>query len=191
MGQLKPGYNLQIATNSQFVLSYNVYQNPTDTRTMIPFLNSIQETYGHLPEYIVADAGYGSESNYKAIIDDFNRTPLITYGMFIKDKTKNIKVTSLILKIGTMTKLMTNSFVRIINAGFKRYAYRHDKYGYKRDFKLYECDDCSECPLKNQCMNFNSKQTKIMKIITGNILNPKLTKSFQNQKQKYLQSKKN
>ena len=37
-GQLKPGYNLQIATNSQFVLSYNVYQNPTDTRTMIPFL---------------------------------------------------------------------------------------------------------------------------------------------------------
>ena len=82
---------------------------------MIPFLNSIQEIYGHLPEYIVADAGYGSESNYKAIIDDFNRTLLITYGMFIKDKTKNIKVTSLILKIGTMTKLMTNSFVRIIN----------------------------------------------------------------------------
>ena len=35
-----------------------------------------------------------SESNYKAIIDDFNRTPLIIYGMFIKDKTKNIKVTS-------------------------------------------------------------------------------------------------
>ena len=41
---------------------------------MIP-LNSIQETYGHLPEYIVADA-YGSEANYMAIIDDFNRTPL-------------------------------------------------------------------------------------------------------------------
>ena len=35
-GQLKPGYNLQIATNSQFVLSI-MYQNPTDTRTMIPF----------------------------------------------------------------------------------------------------------------------------------------------------------
>ena len=190
-GQLKPGYNLQIATNSQFVLSYNVYQNPTDTRTMIPFLNSIQETYGHLPEYIVADAGYGSESNYKAIIDDFNRTPLITYGMFIKDKTKNIKVTSLILKIGTMTKLMTNSFVRIINAGFKRYAYRHDKYGYKRDFKLYECDDCSECPLKNQCMNFNSKQTKIMKNYNWEYFKSQINKSFQNQKQKYLQSKKN
>ena len=36
--------------------------------------------------------------------------------------------------------------------GFKRYAYRHDKYGFKRDFKLYECDDCSECSLKHQWM---------------------------------------
>ena len=48
-GQLKPGYNLQIATNSQFVFLI-IISNPTDTRTMIPFLNSIQETYGHLPE---------------------------------------------------------------------------------------------------------------------------------------------
>ncbi|MEN0320751.1 transposase, partial [Staphylococcus aureus] len=42
-------------------------------------------------EYIVADAGYGSEQNYMAIIDDFNKTPLITYGMFIKDKTRKFK----------------------------------------------------------------------------------------------------
>ena len=44
--------------------------------------------------------------------------------------------------------------------GFKRYAYRDDKYGFKRDFKLFECDDCSECTLKHQCMNFNSKTNK-------------------------------
>ncbi|CXY54128.1 IS1272 transposase [Staphylococcus aureus] len=164
-GQLKPGYNLQIATNSQFVLSYNVYQNPTDTRTMIPFLNSIQETYGHLPEYIVADAGYGSESNYKAIIDDFNRTPLITYGMFIKDKTKKYKSDIFNTQNWNYDEI-NDEFICPNNKrlGFKRYAYRHDKYGYKRDFKLYECDDCSECPLKNQCMNFNSKTNKkIMK----------------------------
>ena len=145
-GQLKPGYNLQIATNSQFVLSYNVYQNPTDTRTMIPFLNSIQETYGHLPEYIVADAGYGSEPNYMAIIDDFNRIPLITYGMFIKDKTKNIKATSLTLKIGVMTKLTMNIFVQTISDWvLKDMPIAMINMGL-RDFKLYECDDCSECP---------------------------------------------
>ena len=25
---------------------------------------------------------------------------------------------------------------------------------FKRDFKLYECDDCSECPLKHQCIKY-------------------------------------
>ena len=53
-----------------------------------------------------------------AIIDDFNRIPLITYGMFIKDKTKNIKATSLTLKIGIMTKLTMNIFVQTM-LGFK------------------------------------------------------------------------
>lgn len=51
----------------------------------------IQNTFGYLPEHIVADAGYDSEQNYMAIIDDFNKTPLITYGMFIKDKTRKFK----------------------------------------------------------------------------------------------------
>lgn len=46
-GQLKPGYNLQIATNAQFILSYDIFQNPTDTRTLIPFLTKIKETFGH------------------------------------------------------------------------------------------------------------------------------------------------
>ncbi|MGW9857413.1 hypothetical protein ACUXIR_001869 [Staphylococcus hominis] len=68
-----------------------MYQNPTDTRTMLPFLNSIQKIYGHLPEYIVADEDYGSKPNYMAIIDDFNQTLLITYGIFIKDKSNKYK----------------------------------------------------------------------------------------------------
>ncbi len=160
-GQLKPGYHLQIATNSQFVLSYDVYQNPTDTRTMIPFLTLIKGTYGHLPEYIVADAGYGSEPNYMAIINEFNRTPLITYGMFIKDKTNKYK-SDIFNTHNWEYDEINDEFIcpNHKRLGFKRYAYRHDKYGFRRDFKLYECDDCSECPLKNDCMKSNSQSNK-------------------------------
>ncbi|MBR7798383.1 transposase, partial [Agaribacter marinus] len=63
-GQLKAGYNVQIATEGQYTLAYDVFPNPTDTRTFIPFLNNIEERYFKLPKYIVADAGYGSEQNY-------------------------------------------------------------------------------------------------------------------------------
>ncbi len=44
-GQLSSGQ--QIATNSQFVLSYDLFQNPTDTRTLIPFLTMIQNTFSY------------------------------------------------------------------------------------------------------------------------------------------------
>ena len=39
-------------------------------------------------------------------------------------------------------------------------------------------------------MNFNSKQTKIMKNYNWEYFKSQINKSFQNQKQKYLQSKK-
>ncbi|TCI23942.1 IS5/IS1182 family transposase, partial [Exiguobacterium sp. SH5S4] len=35
-GQLKPGYNVQIATEGQYTLAYDVYPNPTDMKTLIP-----------------------------------------------------------------------------------------------------------------------------------------------------------
>src|SRR5699024_2540870 len=40
-GQLKAGYNLQIATEGQYALAYYIFPNPTDKRTFIPFLNTI------------------------------------------------------------------------------------------------------------------------------------------------------
>ena len=51
-GQLKAGYNLQIATENQFVLHYDVFSNPTDTKTLLPLL----ETYPHDLKTVVADA---------------------------------------------------------------------------------------------------------------------------------------
>ncbi|KAA5683570.1 transposase, partial [Pseudomonas aeruginosa] len=77
-GQLKPGYNVQIATEGQYTLAYDVFPNPTDTRTFIPFLDKIEKHFFDLPDYIVADAGYGSEQNYHDVLENRKRTPLIT-----------------------------------------------------------------------------------------------------------------
>ncbi|MCS5465271.1 transposase [Enterococcus lactis] len=54
-GQLKAGYNLQIATNNQYILGYDVFPNPTDTRTLTPFLSTLKRSIS-MPEFIVADA---------------------------------------------------------------------------------------------------------------------------------------
>ena len=39
-GQTKPGYNLQIGTENQYITDFGLFSNPTDTLTLIPFLLS-------------------------------------------------------------------------------------------------------------------------------------------------------
>ncbi|MCG0733992.1 transposase [Lactiplantibacillus plantarum] len=36
-GQLKPGYNLQVASQNQYALYYRLFSKPTDTRTLVPY----------------------------------------------------------------------------------------------------------------------------------------------------------
>ena len=82
-GQVKAGYNLQIATENQFVLHYDVFSNPTDTKTLLPLL----ETYPHDLKTVVADAGYGSEENLLRL-DEKEVNHLIKYAIFDKEQKK-------------------------------------------------------------------------------------------------------
>lgn len=162
-GQLKAGYNLQIATNNQFVLGYDVFWNPTDTRTLDPFLHTMKHTFNHLPKYIVADAGYGSESNYECLADTYERQALIPYNTYHKEQKKKYKDD--VMHPDHWVYHETDDYYTCPNGRrlpFKRYTIRTDKYGYKRRFKIYECEDCHDCPLMNLCKTSASSQPKQM-----------------------------
>ncbi len=64
-GQLKPAYNVQISTNNQYIASYSIHQNATDTNTLIDHVSQHIRQFGQKPNNITADAGYGSEQNYQ------------------------------------------------------------------------------------------------------------------------------
>lgn len=85
-GQLKAGYNVQIATENQFTLHTQIYPNPTDTRTFIPFLDSLPEEV-QPTDYIIADAGYGSQENLD-YMEESEWTGFIKYGMYEKEQKK-------------------------------------------------------------------------------------------------------
>lgn len=153
-GQLKAAYNVQAATYNQFVLAYGIFQNPGDTRTLGDFIKIIEEMNGDIPEYIVADAGYGSESNYEMIIDEFERTPLIPYNMVLKEQKKKYKeniFNSANWKYDEINDqyICPDNKILFLNG----YRYRTDKYGFVRKFKEYLSYDCIDCPLRQECMN--------------------------------------
>ena len=80
-GQTKPGYNVQIATENQFITNYGIYWRPTDWGTLIPFLNSFKEKYGNQSKEVVADSGYGNEQNY-AYMEGEDMEAYVKYPMF-------------------------------------------------------------------------------------------------------------
>jgi transposase len=164
-GQLKPGYNVQIATENQYVLAYDVFPNPTDTKTLNPFLDHFLDKHKELPEYIVADAGYGSEENYMYIHDVLHKTPLITYSGYYKENKKKVKNDP--YRVENWLYLEEEDLY-ICPAkrpvAFKRYSRRTDKGGFVRDFKVYECEDCRACTVRNHCTKAKSEQNRQIQV---------------------------
>lgn len=137
--ELKPGYNLQIATHNQFVLDYALYSNPTDTRTLVPFLAQFHSL--DFFDHIVADAGYGSEYNYTTIIDQFEKQPVIPYTTYQKEQKRKYK-TDPTKSQNWQYNAEDDYYIDHLGVRFSFYRYSKstDKYGFKRDFKLYRAD---------------------------------------------------
>lgn len=144
-GQLKPAYNLQIATNNQFVLGFGLFQRPTDTKTLIPFLSTLSNTNA-LAEHIVADAGYGSEANYRTIEDNYqHHQAIIPYGTMLKEQSRQWQSDD--RKVMNWTYFAEDDYYidqRGVRFNFQRYSQRTDNSGVTRDFKIYRAEKFDE-----------------------------------------------
>lgn len=160
-GQLKAGYNIQIATNQQYVLGFGIFSNPTDTRTLNPFLTSLKTQYGTLPKYIVADAGYGSENNYESVIDEHECIPIIPYNTFYREQKKTVREDAYRTQNWTY-HAEEDIYICPENRALelKRHYSRTDRYGYQREYKIYESVSCEGCPVKLLCKKNESNRKK-------------------------------
>ncbi|WP_096186249.1 IS1182 family transposase [Evansella halocellulosilytica] len=151
-GQLKAGYNVQLATENQYALAYDVFPNPTDVRTLIPFLDRIENDFFELPRYIVADAGYGSEQNYQDVHENREREALITFNTYRKEKTKKYqKDPSNSANWAYDEEKDAFTCPNGQQVSFLYTSQKKDRYGFTRTVKVYECEDCSSCPLRAEC----------------------------------------
>jgi len=135
-GQLKPAYNVQIATNNQFITGIGMFQNPTDTRTLIPFIKQLEENHT-LGDVVVADAGYGSENNYQ-YLDDSSKKYVIPYSTMLKENSKKWKSDE--KKVMNWNYYEKDDYyinLQGVRFNFNAYRIRTDKYGFKRYFKEY------------------------------------------------------
>jgi hypothetical protein len=86
-GQLKPAYNIQIGAENSFVVGYDIFPNPADTRTLKPHMRKQKKRLGQDPKRVIADAGYGSEENF-AYLENKRITAIVKYPLLGKEVSK-------------------------------------------------------------------------------------------------------
>jgi transposase len=150
-GQLKPGYNLQISTKQQFILHYSLHQKPTDTTTLIPHLQSFEMQYGHLPATLTADAGYGSEENYR-YLEDNQVEAYVKYNYFDQEQKKGNKKkpfkTQLLHYNAEEDYVVCPMGQHMLPIGTRR---RKTSTGYQQEYTIYQAANCQGCPLRPVC----------------------------------------
>lgn len=150
-GQTKPGYNVQIATENQYIVNMQMYWNPTDTTTLPDFLLHGKELTGIMPDDCIADSGYGSEENYEFMLQN-DITGYVKYNWFHKEQHRPFRDDPFRQEnmyynededyyVCPMGQHMTLAGVtrKVSGNGFASYSHR------------YRAQRCTGCPLRSQC----------------------------------------
>ena len=160
-GQLKPAYNLQHGVDSEYITWLTINPNPTDTKTLIPFLKDMEQNLGFKYTEIVADAGYESEENY-LFIEANGQTAFIKPNNYEISKKRRFKTD--IGKMENMDYDKENDFYICKNN--RKLTAQYEKKGktatgYRRTTTVYKCSDCSGCPYKTDCIKGNNCKTSM------------------------------
>lgn len=150
-GQTKPGYNLQIGTEGQFITDFALFPNPTDTLTYIPFMVTFKNRYGVLPSTEIADSGYGSEENYRFMEEHgieafvkYNRFHIEQRPRYVQDPFRsenfyyNEKEDYCVCPMGQHMSRIGQRRVKTAS-------------GYVSERHRYQAKNCNGCPLRSLC----------------------------------------
>lgn len=176
-GQLKPGYNIQIGVDSEYIMGAGIFSNRNDSNTLIPFLQETERSLCHNYQSITADAGYETEENY-VWLEKEGKTP------YIKPITyEERKKWSFQKKIGRRENMeyieegdcyLCRQGRILWHAGKRK---KSSVTGYESHQDVYQCEDCSGCPhLGGEC----TRSKKVKQLYVSKVLVEKREQSWKN-----------
>lgn len=164
-GQLKPGYNVQISSENQFVVNYTLHQQANDLHTLSPHLEEFGRLYNTYPEELTADAGYGSLENYE-LLEQKKVKAFVKYGNFDKEQAKVKSKKRKVIKPFDRESLHYNPekdcYTCPMGQTMNKVGNRtkKTKSGYLQHYSAYQAKNCEGCPLRSLC--FKAKGNRII-----------------------------
>lgn len=174
-GQLKPGYNVQIMVNSEYVVGLGAFANPTDVNTLVPFMERVYSKTGKRIRRIIADAGYESEENYSYLQANRQMAYIkpCNYEQQKKRK-KNPYAVENMLYNEDEDYFLCPSNRRLLYTGEQNTRTQN---GYQSIKQMYTCESCAGCPHREQCYKGSSESRTV-----------KVSKKFKQQREESLRN---
>lgn len=148
--QLLPAYNMQAAICDEYIAVIDAKPYASDMECFVPLMEKFNDTYGRYPKYPVADAGYGSYNNY-LYCEDHGMEKYMKFTMFDKE-TKDSKYHNNPYRIDNFSRDESGN---LICPNGKKFIFKYNSHvkgnKYGRTEEIYECEDCSGCPYKDEC----------------------------------------
>ena len=149
-GQLKPGYNVQIGVNSEYITGIDAFTNRTDYGTMVPFMKTMQQKHGKKYKSATADAGYERFNNY-LYLEANGQLSFIKPANYEQQKSSSFKK-----QIGRMENMAydaeedsyTCTQGRKLNL---RRECTEQENGRYVTTAWYCCESCAGCPVREKC----------------------------------------
>lgn len=160
-GQLKPGFNVNVASVSEYIVGSYISADRTDTRTLIPFLEKLKE-WRYPMKRVVVDAGYESEENYRYFDRETKLSLFVKPANHEQKKTKKYRT-----DIGRRENMPydSKSDTYTCAQGRKLNAVTVKKTkseaGFPIETTVYECESCEGCPCKEKCIRKGTSKTPI------------------------------
>ena len=150
-GQLKPGYNVNVATVSEYIIGNYISADRTDTKTLIPFLEKLCRK--HPVKRVVVDSGYESEENYH-YVDGSEQLSLFVKPSNHEQKKKRKYQSDIGRRENMAYDAEKDEYTcaqgkQLTAVSTKR---RRSETGHIQEVTVYECADCSGCPVKGKCI---------------------------------------
>ena len=150
-GQLKPGYNIQIGVESEYIVGVGAFSNRSDVNTLIPFLGRIRNHTNRLFERIIADAGYESSENY-LYLEENGQECFIKPTNYEISKKKTYKTNPYAVENMAYNEAKdeyTCPDGRKLK--FKRETQKTTENGYTVSTRYYSNEKCGRCPHRGKC----------------------------------------
>jgi transposase len=157
--QLKPGYNIQLGVEGEYITGVHISSERSDQLTLIPLLDNMAAHLGNCYADITADAGYESEENY-TYFEDKTTECYIKPQNYERSKTKKYK-SNMALRENMVYDEKLDEYtcqngkkLRVVYVGKRK-----SKSGFESEITYYACEGCEGCPYKKKCTRSKGNRT--------------------------------